>query len=407
LDSNDDLVPLLLNGRFGDFGTYRDIVHGNHRGRPIKIGIGFEFGKGDSPTRGVQGRYPEDFFKDIQLLLDYKYRTRRREIILRGTELKVDDRILLSTHYSEESERQLIERIGTKNVPVQLKSSVSRALRMHNFMPYVYPRFSIGTAKRDSATSKFLTVEIEELLNKIWALTRAINNDLLSIEYVGPLRASPLRTYLFAGERRRRIGVSGENAINLIAMDSQRQKSKVESIVDSISKWLSDAGIGSSMEIVPLSDRHFEIRIIHPITKESQNLADIGYGISQILPVLAGGYALRRGSTYLVEEPEIHLHPRAQGELGSFLYDLYSRGVRSIVETHSEYLVLRLQQYIARGLIQPSEVKVLYIHPTAEGKQATPLLLDEKGYFINEWPGGFFPERLEEAKRLSILRRDH
>jgi predicted ATPase len=405
IDSNDDQVPLLMNGRFGDFGTYRDVVHGNHRGRPIKIDIDFEFREDPRYSRGVRGRFPDDSYNSVHLALDFKYRTRRREIILRATEIRADGRILLSTHYSEDSERQLIERIGQKQVPVQLKSSISRALRIQNYVPYLYPAIAISPMKRDSATSEFITAEIENQFDATRRLSRRIVENLKSIEYIGALRASPSRTYLFAGERRRRVGQSGENAISLIVMDAQRQKSRMESIVSSISSWLSKAGIGSSLEINPLSDRHFEVRVNHPVTKESQNLADIGYGISQILPVLAGGYALRSGSTYMVEEPEIHLHPRAQAELGSFFYELYSNGVYSLVETHSEYLILRLQQYVAQGLLAPKDLRVIYVYPSPKGKKAIPLLLDEKGYFLDEWPEGFFPERLEEAKRLSRLRR--
>ncbi len=405
IDSNDRLVPLLLNGRFGDFGTYRDVVHGNHRGRPIKIGIGFTSSDRRDDTRRTSTVFSRDLEGNVRLDLDFKYRTRRREIILRSCELRIGGHVRLSTHYSEESERQLLERVGKTEVPTPIKSTVSRALRMQNFVPFLAPHFALGSSKRDSATQEFISEEIEDEFRALQKIARAIANDLQSIEYVGPLRASPSRTYLFTGERRRRIGLRGENAINLIAMDKQRRSSRIEPIVNAISTWLTKAEIGAALDINPLSDRHYEIRVQHPVTKESQNLADIGYGISQVLPVLVGGYSLDADSTYLIEEPEIHLHPRAQAELGTFFRDLYYRGINTIVETHSEHLILRMQQYVAQGSIPPDDIRVLYVYPTSVGKVVKTLRLDDKGRFIDDWPEGFFPERLEEAKRLSKIRK--
>lgn len=406
IDSNDPLVPLLLNGRFGDFGTYKDVVYGNHRGRPINIDITFS---GTRRHRGRDSKRKSDLNREefvARLILDFKYRTRRREIILRASQLRVGGRLRLDTRYSKDTERQLLERIGAAEVPSPIKGSVSRILRMQNFVPNVFPSFSISTRQRDSATTEFLSEKIDEELRSLSVISRQIAGELQAIEYAGPLRASPSRTYLFAGERRRRIGLTGENAVNLIVMDSRRPRARAEPISLQISSWLRKAGMGADLRIVALSDRHYEIRVQHPVTEEHQNLADIGYGISQILPVLAGGYALEPRSTYLIEQPEIHLHPRAQSELGSFLADLYDRGVNTLVETHSEYLILRLQQYIAQGVIPPDQVQVIYIYPRKGGKIAKALSLDDRGKFVDDWPEGFFPERLEEAKKLARSRHE-
>jgi predicted ATPase len=122
---------------------------------------------------------------------------------------------------------------------------------------------------------------------------------------------------------------------------------------------------------------------------------------------LVGGLRLSAGEMYLVEEPEIHLHPRAQAELGDFFLHLYDAGVWSVVETHSEYLLLRLQQHVAEGHIPASDVLFYYVSATKTGKRIAPMELDRLGRFHEPIPGGFFPERLEEAKRLAKLRGQH
>lgn len=117
---------------------------------------------------------------------------------------------------------------------------------------------------------------------------------------------------------------------------------------------------------------------------------------------------------FLLEQPELHLHPKAQAELGDFFADLYDSSVQTIIETHSEHLILRLQQHVAAGRIKHSDIKFYYVHndpnPTQNScgecltHEITPLPLDENAIFINDWPEGFFPERLNESRKLALIR---
>lgn len=139
-------------------------------------------------------------------------------------------------------------------------------------------------------------------------------------------------------------------------------------------------------------------------SREYQNLADVGQANSQVIPVLVGGLRLNAGSTYLVEEPEIHLHPRAQADLGDYFKGLLDRGVSSIVETHSEYLVLRLQQHVATGEMPPHLIRFMYVDSLSTGKRVRTLELDSDGRLVTPIPAGFFPQRLEEARKLARIR---
>ena len=109
----------------------------------------------------------------------------------------------------------------------------------------------------------------------------------------------------------------------------------------------------------------------------------------------------------MIEQPEIHLHPRAQAELGRFFATLYQRSVQSIIETHSEHLILRLQQYVANGEISAADIVFYYVYAKGGRKVVKRLSVDSLGRFVEEWPDGFFPERLEEAKNLARARFEH
>jgi len=404
LESRDPDVPLLLNGIMGDLGTYKDIVYSNNRRKPIEIGIGVidsQKAKNSEQLNFLKNNSIWDVSSenDLRINLTFKYRAKRRELILGGCEVKIDKQILLKTKYSEDTEKNSIEIIAGNIIPSGQKSVYSKNLRMRNFIPQMVFLF-----ENEKSFAGLFEKNPTNLLRNMNNAFRVISRCIENIEYLGAMRVPPSRIYTYSGERRNRIGASGENAANILAMDNARVNRKTNRIATYVSTWLSQAKIASSFVVTPTSDSFYEIRIQHPKTKETENLADVGLGNSQILPVLVGGYNLNPGSTYLVEEPEIHLHPKAQAELGSFFLDLYAKGIQSIVETHSEHLILRLQQYVADRKISAKDIQFLYIDADFERKLVKVLELDKDGFFIQDWPGGFFPEKLEEAKNLAKIR---
>lgn len=404
IESFDSRISLLLNGIMGDFGTFKDVVYSGHgrTRRIMQIGISIKRANRQRSFDQKGRLAAEHSGEEISLLLDYRYRPRRREVALRSTEMNTNNSLLFSTKFSEDTERQIVERIGLKEVPPELKGTLSKRLRFRNFLPWYY--LVRRSEEKDSPLEEFLDAQTQDDLRLISSVARRIDEEIRSIEYIGAMREPPSRTYIFSGERRQRVGPKGEYAANLLTMDYFRGGQKSREIAEKITKWMSKAGIGSDIEPELVSDRYYEIYIQHPVTHEYQNLADVGRGNSQVLPVLVGGYNLAPGSTYIVEEPEIHLHPRAQSELGSFFHELYERDVQSIVETHSEHLVISLQQLVASGSIPPEHVRVYYVYAEDERKKVRPLNMDEDGYFTEEWPEGFFSERLEEAKKLARIR---
>ncbi|MBX2990107.1 MAG: DUF3696 domain-containing protein [Bacteroidetes bacterium] len=130
---------------------------------------------------------------------------------------------------------------------------------------------------------------------------------------------------------------------------------------------------------------------------------DVGIGISQALPVLVYAFANEK-KTIAIEQPEIHLHPALQAELGDVFIEsaLGERKNTFILETHSEHLILRILRRIRESSekkvpdITPNDVQVLYVQPGANGSAVIPLDITPEGDFVQKWPGGFFAERAEE-----------
>ena len=135
------------------------------------------------------------------------------------------------------------------------------------------------------------------------------------------------------------------------------------------------------------------------VNEEHVNVAlpDVGFGISQLLPFIVQSL-VPTNQIISIEQPEVHVHPKLQADLGDLLAETIKESSRKrfIIETHSEHLILRLQRLIRNKLLEPEDVSVIYVSRRPEGAKAERLHLDEDGDFIDDWPNGFFPERLRE-----------
>lgn len=385
VQSRDPTLPLAFSGLFGDFGSYRDVVHGNHRGRPFQLGISTM-----TQRRGMP--------YSASVECEFKYRTQRRETILRSVRLYENSQPIVTVTASREGDIPLLKAVGTYTVPDSLRSQLRRNLRMINFIPRIFPE-----PERDDRRSSPMGDALEAVnkdRGRAWHAADSIMRTLHGTDFIGAMRRPPERTYINTGVASGTIGADGGNWPAVLAMESSRRTSKLP-IVRS---WTRDAGIASNISVSWLSDRHYELLIKHPVSGETANIADVGRGTSQVLPVIVGGSRLDEGSVFIVEEPEIHLHPRAQAALGDFFVERAAAGVQSLVETHSEYLLMRVQQHVALGNLDPTQVVFYYVSSTPAGKEVRQLSLDEHATFRQELTGGFFPQRLEEARALVAAR---
>jgi len=421
VDSYDDQVPLLLNGPFGDFGTFRDIVYKNHRGRPLEIAFDIDVPSLNSIASNASAPKSRASFDVV-----FKYRQEEREIYAQSISIKIDNVHAISLRYSTEGRRYNVEKIGSTEIPPTLKNAISREFRVRHFIPVPFSnRLGLfADPDKDTQYRRFINQLNEsngpDVIRNLTRLNSRFTALISHTDYLGPLRTPPARTYLFTGERSKRIGASGENMTSLLATSESRgtreknDSSGKATLGDRINSWLQKAQMAHSATISAISDRHFELRVKNYFSREDQNIADVGYGHSQVIPFLAGGYALGAGSVYMAEQPELHLHPKAQAELGDYLADLYEAEIQVIVETHSEHMILRLQQHVASGTIDPNHVRFFYVTndvasasesaAAQTSKEIVVLDLDAEGKFTKEWPKGFFPEKLEEAKRLAKIR---
>ncbi|MEO0966165.1 MAG: AAA family ATPase, partial [Planctomycetota bacterium] len=133
------------------------------------------------------------------------------------------------------------------------------------------------------------------------------------------------------------------------------------------------------------------------------NIADVGYGVSQAIPVVVESATLSKRQTLLVQQPEVHLHPRAQAALGSFFAGLVSEtDNRFVIETHSDYMIDRVRREIALGAIKPKDVQILFFNRPGLDTDVYSVSLDDMGNILDA-PGCYREFFLEEE--LAMLSR--
>lgn len=215
--------------------------------------------------------------------------------------------------------------------------------------------------------------------------------------YLGPLREWPERFHPAAGETPEDVGLRGEKAIDVLWL-AKRKGAK--ELLAKTNYWLKEFGFAEKAVVKQVMENYYQM-IVNPvpgIPELEVNFADIGFGASQVLPVIVEGFHADKGSTLLIEQPEIHLHPKAQANLGDLFIAVAKERKTLIVETHSEHLLSRIRRRIAEEQVKWENIAI-YFFTLKEGKShIEEIRLNELGQFeFEEWPEDFFEEDYKEA----------
>lgn len=242
------------------------------------------------------------------------------------------------------------------------------------------------------------------------ALEFAFERQFRKLHYLGPLREYPQRNYVWGGERPSNLGLKGELAVNaLLAAKTQLifpgARGKYSKLDARVAKWLVDLDLAASFETRPLFEGSNQYAVWLKRNENSSEtlLSDVGIGVSQVLPVLVLCYYVPEGSTIILEQPELHLHPAVQAGLADVFIDVIKkRNVQIIVESHSEHFLRRLQRRIAEEKLDSCNT-ALYFCEMVEGEsKLMPLEVNLFGD-IGNWPQDFFGDMTGEIVKIIKL----
>jgi predicted ATPase len=228
-----------------------------------------------------------------------------------------------------------------------------------------------------------------------------------NVRYLGPLRHQPQRFYQFDDTGGVDLGVSGEFTVQVLSLEAHNHleargietgphgqiglsSPAKDTLLNLTNYWLAKMGLPS---VVPVSARQSLYEL--SVGELGVALPDVGFGVSQVLPIVVECLRASRGDLVILEQPEIHLHPKIQAVLADFFIARASDGVRIIVESHSEYMIKRFCRRIAESSIPDIDdlINIVFVSHTGSGSaKCDSISLNEYGE-IDNWPLGFFDEQ--------------
>ena len=433
---NDQIV--LLNGKLVHLGNLKNIIHSNDSGRTLKISHIFKLTSDDVKIiRSLrQSRLP--LMVILRDLMPKQFAqnsgennfTVKFEICLKNLETsdaaqppKVVIESLLFT-IDVENNGQFVE--GPR-VEMQHKAGNQYNLKWTNLSSRHHPNGETATDGDTSCQAVFanllpLSVRMPDsspanerfdpyLFSRIRDILRLLTTNY---SYIGPLREEPARRYIYEDEVLE-IGVKGENAAFVYLKEKGRvvrgqyvmskdgetfEQCASESLGDAVRRWFNFLGIDdfqteTNNELIQLTHR------ASCETPTRVNIADSGFGISQVFPIIVEGMRISPGTSLILEQPEIHLHPRMQMQLADFFITLGLSSKRVILETHSDHIINRL----VRRIIEDKDgrlrnmISIYFVRPSPVGTYLEKINVDPKKGITN-WPDEFFDQTATEQERI-------
>jgi predicted ATPase len=424
LESADTKTNLLIKGDLVDLGSYREFIHRHETERSFsfRLMVKSSYSKPDIEEIDSSLKYDdyendfEDYiydlvssYKSLGLSITFAYNSYDKitnvlscepewipVIVLvnvdlsdfHGDELDLPEHD--ESHFGQKDEERLIKNNEVKDEKAHIKN-------YDHFLPD-HTNDDIWFSYRDDNE--------DSLVTQCAAL--GIERALKSILYIGPMREYPERYFSFSGNQTDYVGKSGKFVPDILIAD----KIADQELLRRVNDWFVRLKIGYELKVPSLSDPEAEVHDLFALrlcdnTGVNVGLTDVGFGLSQVLPVIVQSVA-SKNKIILIEQPEYHLHPKLQAELGDMFIEAALGGQRNtfLIETHSEHLILRILRRIretAEGTlpegvtpIKPEHVSVVYIQPGDQGSRVISIPINDEGEFEERWPDGFFPERAEE-----------
>lgn len=399
-DATDRAIALELNGDLVELGTIRDAIHRHEEDRSISFSLSFRLPNIHALT-DPSAKRTSAITQGDELTLSAEIGVKRRAPQTKRINYSLGDMTFALEPRDDGSQVFELSAQSTADdkSPFRFVRTQGRAWKLPGpIKSYAFPD-QARTFFQNSGFLADLEATYEDALDKIY--------------YLGPLRNPPERDYLWARSRPTDVGTSGEKTIDAIlsATESKevrnlKPKARLMPFQEMIGYWLRAMGMIDSFRVEEIADGSNLWRAYvttRPGASEVQ-LTDVGFGVSQVLPVITLLQYVDEGSTVILEQPEIHLHPLAQAALADVIIQAAThRRVQVILESHSEHLLLRLQRRIAEQVVSADAIKLYFCDAPKGLSTLTPLELDLFGN-IRNWPQNFMGDAFGETAQAELAR---
>ncbi len=351
IQSGEFPLQFSTNGKYVNMGDFKEVSY-NHQRENIKLDFTFK----DDVITSIQTVWGEDIENKLPKLL----------------ELKTDKSYFSLSLQSEEN---------------------------NFFFDLVYNtnRYSQETFKEKWANKLKPSNQIKILEHSV-NITNIFKNYDEQINFISSFRLAPERTHLENTKTKLKVNSIGEGYLDQIILWELRDKKKF----NELTQILKDLHLLQTIKSKRLDGGRIEMAVQIKENGISTSLNDVGFGLSQFLPIIVADLQLPKASTLFVAQPEIHLHPSVQSAFGEYLTKQVKENDKNyVVETHSEYLINKIRLEIVKGNIKEEDVKVLFIDNEGDKNIVHKISFNKKGQIIGA-PDNFFKTYMMDVMEIAI-----
>jgi len=418
-------INFAFAGEFTDLGSYKDAIYYNDTSLPFEFSFTlyedyleyfYEFLNHDEINENVQNYFNDFFDKPPKGSTEVTYKItseldKRENITIN---LKNDSVGLLEIKHNPTSNEENTVRFSEPKCEIFFKPSHSNELIHLSNIEYIKEGFTslITGSSLKSHLKKFYDVEsnpkneilADSTFHRIAFLLIAQNSIIEKIDnfdYINPIKTSPSRFYLHRDIKQQQSIADIEDLVDFFSRKSETSKVAFKDFVMLLRKF----GIVDDLEIITSKD--LPVRELKVKVKDLfSNITDVGYGVSLIMPILLKSLLSeiiikREGSILLIEQPEVHLHPKLHSQLIEAIVDL-SNSTSYFIETHSEHIIRKLQVLVKNkhNNIEPKDISIHYLKREKKRTLVSSHSIDTEGRLNPTFPSGFFDNSYLLSKEL-------
>ncbi|MBL7841888.1 MAG: DUF3696 domain-containing protein [Cyclobacteriaceae bacterium] len=389
ISSKDTTTPLIVKGDVYDGGTIEELSHEYDLKNDIFFGFKYHIHKSNKSLKKI-GTYPPGAFE-----VEFSVRNDGDQFIKKETIYDMYFREFFCLKKEEGSAYQLTSS-DFKKINAHEKETIGKSKPLN----FLFSPNSVISAfrkelKKDENSIENFSSNFSKLLQAISYNYSMVSKLIGGLSYIGPIRENPHRHYEIGNESYKTVGHKGENTANLL-------KKNIGKIQNDLDFWVKKFGFGDKILFKHLSSTIYSILFTEINSNSQTNIANVGFGASQILPLIVQALVSPKESLTIAEQPEIHLNPKLQCVLADLFAFMVKRDQRIIVETHSEHLLLRLRLLIANKTLKSKDVAIYFIEKEKGNSVIKRLNIEEDGHISNnEWPKDFFEDSLRESLALA------